>query len=582
MAAWAPGFRAILAQGLREWQGQSIVQVAAMSPEREALWREHIREGHWPYRRDCRVCVEAAASGKPARKVVHRDAYVLSMDTAGPFKEKGMDENGEKYKYVLGFTYLFPKTFAVAAEAEIPDEVEDFEMDEYVPSEAEQEEEGESGELSRDEAKWEEEWNKLLGDLTKPMEWQTLRFAIPLKGRQARETMEAIQDVCVYLRANGFPVARLHSDRAKEFRTKALHRWCLERDIYQTFTEGYKPVQNGAAESNIKWLKARARLLVNQAGMDVKFRPNAMRQACALYNARQRQLPCVPIVFGANVMVKVKKQTLGPFERRWQSGTFMGPAVDVREGHVIRLENGHWLRTTSVKQVEKEGPEIHEEYEVELPVPERRLREITTVRAVHCGDGLKLRDQSPGAVESPTSRPLSPTSQSSAQDPMQNPEMVAAQMAYDEDYDDEDLINLLRLVDLEATSKPVRQEEGQWSGSCGTGAFVHGGVCGLHNNIRKHPNVTMYLAHFIKKKIPKDHPFSALVVNVNQHILPHRDVHNNPEVPNMVYGCGNYQGGQIWQQTSEPEDSDLDKEWEIEGQPVRGRSFPVKGEARPL
>ena len=473
MAAWAPGFRAILAQGLREWQGQSIVQVAAMSPEREALWREHIRQGHWPYRRDCRVCVEAAASGKPARKVVHRDAYVLSMDTAGPFKEKGMDENGEKYKYVLGFTYLFPKTFAAAAEAEIPDEVEDFEMDEYVPSEAEQEEEGESGELSRDEAKREEEWNKLLGDLTKPMEWQTLRFAIPLKGRQARETMEAIQDVYVYLRANGFPVARLHSDRAREFRTKSLHRWCLERDIYQTFTEGYK-------------------------------------------------------------------------------------------------------------QVEKEEPEIHEEYEVELPAPERRLREKTTVRAVHCSDGLKLRDQSPGAVESPTSRPLSPTSQTSAQDSMQNPEMVAAQMAYDEEYDDEDLINLLRLVNLEATSKPVRQEEGQWSGSWGTGAFVHGGVCGLRNNIKKHPNVTMYLAHFIKKKIPKDHPFSALVVNVNQHILPHRDVHNHPEVPNMVYGCGNYQGGQIWQQTSEPEDSDLDEEWEIEGQPVRGRSFPVKGEARPL
>ena len=111
-----------------------------------------------------------------------------------------------------------------------------------------------------------------------------------------------------------------------------------------------------AAESNIKWLKARARLLLSQAGMDVKFWPNAMRQACALYIARQRQLPCVPIVFGANVMVKVKKQTLGPFERRWQSGTLMGPAVDVREGHVIRLENGHWLRTTSVKQVEKDEP----------------------------------------------------------------------------------------------------------------------------------------------------------------------------------------------------------------------------------
>ena len=51
-------------------------------------WRLHLQRDHLPYRKDCRVCVERS-TGKPHRKVSHPAAYTLSVDTAGPFREKG-------------------------------------------------------------------------------------------------------------------------------------------------------------------------------------------------------------------------------------------------------------------------------------------------------------------------------------------------------------------------------------------------------------------------------------------------------------------------------------------------------------
>ena len=77
MAAWAPGFRREIARALlqRELQG-SGVQARAMSAKEAAEWRAHLDGNHWPYRRDCSVCLAASGSGRPARKVLHRDAYM--------------------------------------------------------------------------------------------------------------------------------------------------------------------------------------------------------------------------------------------------------------------------------------------------------------------------------------------------------------------------------------------------------------------------------------------------------------------------------------------------------------------------
>ena len=50
------------------------------------------------------MCVERS-TGKPHQKVSHPAAYSLSIDTAGPFREKG----AAGHRYLLVACYRFPK-----------------------------------------------------------------------------------------------------------------------------------------------------------------------------------------------------------------------------------------------------------------------------------------------------------------------------------------------------------------------------------------------------------------------------------------------------------------------------------------
>ncbi|CAE7242289.1 GIP, partial [Symbiodinium microadriaticum] len=64
-------------------------------------WRRHLAAHHVPYRKDCLKCVTAGALGLQHRRVKCPSMYALAFDLAGPFKERGKDEKGGGYKYVL-------------------------------------------------------------------------------------------------------------------------------------------------------------------------------------------------------------------------------------------------------------------------------------------------------------------------------------------------------------------------------------------------------------------------------------------------------------------------------------------------
>ena len=57
-------------------------------------WRQHLLDGHVPYRRDCRLCVEGAGIGIQHRRVVYPQSFALSIDLFGPVPkhEHGRDE----------------------------------------------------------------------------------------------------------------------------------------------------------------------------------------------------------------------------------------------------------------------------------------------------------------------------------------------------------------------------------------------------------------------------------------------------------------------------------------------------------
>ena len=91
------------------------------------------------------------------------------------------------------------------------------------------------------------------------MEYQVLRFATPMVSRWTAEVHRAIQQLHFQLRAEGLPVVRVHSDRARELKTPQLCEWLAARDILQTTGEAQAPQTNGKAEQVVKQLKTRGK-----------------------------------------------------------------------------------------------------------------------------------------------------------------------------------------------------------------------------------------------------------------------------------------------------------------------------------
>ena len=73
----------------------------AIAEKDKERWRRHLAAHHVPYRKDCLKCVMAGALGLQHRRVKCPSMYALAFDLAGPFKERGKDEKGGGYKYVL-------------------------------------------------------------------------------------------------------------------------------------------------------------------------------------------------------------------------------------------------------------------------------------------------------------------------------------------------------------------------------------------------------------------------------------------------------------------------------------------------
>ena len=101
----------------------------------------------------------------------------------------------------------------------------------------------------------EESWEKIIGDLTKPVEMDTIYLVYPARARRGGDIMLAVQEAVLRLKLLGLPVARLHSDRGSEFASKGLRKWLLDHDIYHTRSEALVPQTNGAAERGVRWFK---------------------------------------------------------------------------------------------------------------------------------------------------------------------------------------------------------------------------------------------------------------------------------------------------------------------------------------
>ena len=81
-AAWAPGLKLMLKMALEEWcaalESPGKIEIQALRADAKEMWKNHVRNDHYPARRDCKTCVRAAGRSKSHRKIQFPEAYTLS------------------------------------------------------------------------------------------------------------------------------------------------------------------------------------------------------------------------------------------------------------------------------------------------------------------------------------------------------------------------------------------------------------------------------------------------------------------------------------------------------------------------
>ncbi|CAE7450198.1 RE1 [Symbiodinium sp. CCMP2592] len=662
---------------------------AWLAVDRKA-WERHLMNDHLPYRADCLQCIHNA-TGRPHRRCLHRDCYVMSADTLGPVRVPG--PKGERYAVV--FTYQFPKQHLVPEDQPLPEEeLDGWNLDAKPKGDPELPTEGELDELQREhqqppeedseeidvmpmvekltakatesgedwwefreaagvlirhhvaprtklfrptswnacplhpatldytrvtevkyvgggvetetsdwhrvqsgaralDREWtgrttfrvsaaeipeeEEEmqkdeaaWEKLVGDLTKPVDMDTIYMVYPVRSRRGGDIMLAVQEAVLRLKLLGMPVARLHSDRGSEFASKGLRKWLLDRDIYHTRSEALVPQTNGAAERGVRWFKTMAKVLMAEAKVSSKFWTLAMQHAAnrRMYERLGLEKPRL-LKFGSKVMIR--RKVFGNNKKydltdRWEEGTYLGLSDTIKGGAVVLRPSGVITETLNLKldvvdphlllaePEEDDGAGIghmdaREVPVVDLPDPARRLREKTAPPALRV---LSLREHH---ELQQTRGPSGWTMRSIVKQ-----QEDRAKHFYDMGkFDLESCAEVLSGVHLERAKRQGRGE----ASSLVLGAYVHGGLRGATISSRRRPWLTKYLNMALRQRTVEttdcEPSWTTLGVFRAADIPPHRDLRNQPGSRNFVMEVGIKSAGGLWMSGKEDYDASFEK-----------------------
>ena len=366
-----------------------------------------------------------------------------------------------------------------------------------------------------EQAEWDrlnKEYNELVAEVGDVINYQVLRFAVPLRSRRAAEVNLKVRQLYLQIRAEGFPVWRFHSDRARELCNSRLRTWLAERGVIVTTGEAQSPQQNGRAESTVRFVKTEAKCLLTAARLGKENWPMAMRYAT--YRQRLKALGKEEDLPQVGCPVHVRTKIYGKAERydmdvRWREGIYLGPSDDVSHGHVVKFQDNTFVTSQHLKAnlVDPDAMVDLVLREVQLPLPERRARRKTRLSAL--------------AAEQPLS---------SEEEEAEN---FARQLRRQDDHSTEAILQLFDLLKkIHATNKRGRAAAAQgctWT----TGMFVHRGVAGLRGNTTRMKWCTKFLVE-TAKKLCKHHDFSALGLLENTQMGCHKDSHNDVETANAL------------------------------------------------
>ena len=317
LARWSPGTMSAVARAIQEDLRGGAPKMLALS------WTEHLRYNHTPYRRDCRVCQETLQKQRPHRRIENPWAGVLSLDTAGPF-QVGRDFQGKgKYLMVGAYTWLVPKGDALQREPDPGDVPEDAPVleDEEREDEVEDIEERDDRQILEDEEPGDE------------LEFRVFRLAIPMPSKSATETVKAASEMVMRLRADGYHLTKIHTDRGKEFRGK-FQAWAESRGIITTRTSGDDPRANGRAEVAVQVVKTMLRKALHEAETEVEYWPMAARYINEVLRYGRR---------GDKVDFPSFMKPVIARKRGWKRDELQPFSEEVRYLAPAWADHGHWI-----------------------------------------------------------------------------------------------------------------------------------------------------------------------------------------------------------------------------------------------
>ena len=128
--------------------------------------------------------------------------------------------------------------------------------------------------------------------------------------------------------------------------------------------------------------------------------------------------------------------------------------------------------------------------------------------------------------------------------------------------------SLLRLVDALPMQGPSRGDVGR---SFAAGAYVHGGLFGLHNNTRLFPKSCSVFAEHLRSMAPNDN-FTSFVVSDNCCAEVHRDSNNDETRDNILVKISDFARGEVWLEG--PGDIEM---VDAQGNSLMGSAIPWSG-----
>ena len=253
-AKWQPSVLQAVGHAIDVWKKETVRDREEKKSEEEAAikaltkeeleFREHCEKDHIIFRKDCKVCLQAAMRGPRhiRQKYQHSNALCLNLDLIGPWIPGRDHALSAPARHILVATLGVPvfrdgKPLPLQPEDKKEEEKEVLEEKErseerkedegfeeaggigewVLEDESEQEGEEEDEPLSEEEYKrlceeQDEKWRNIAKDLKDPVELQELTFAEPLSSKKASEVLRGIQRIYARIRLLNLEVRRTHSD----------------------------------------------------------------------------------------------------------------------------------------------------------------------------------------------------------------------------------------------------------------------------------------------------------------------------------------------------------------------------------